>query len=59
MERIVNISKNAKEADKWDKHQHHSLTPQERQRIAHQLQVKVYGSNNPDIKEAERNRGTK
>jgi len=54
MKRIVNISKNAKEAEEWDIKQHLSMTPAERQEAARILKERVYGTDVPDIREAER-----
>jgi hypothetical protein len=54
MERVVNISKNAKEAEEWDIKQQLSMTPAERQEAARILKERVYGKNCPDVKEAER-----
>lgn len=56
MKRVVNISKNAAEAQEWDIKQHLSLSVEERQAAAHTLKERVYGKNSPDIREAERNK---
>lgn len=52
MKRIVNISKNSKEAANWDIEQQVSMTPEERQEAARVLKERVYGPNVPDVKEA-------
>ncbi|MGM0588534.1 MAG: hypothetical protein ACQETE_08985 [Bacteroidota bacterium] len=54
MKRVVNIAPNHKEAREWDIKQAISMSPRERQAIALQLKRKVYGVQNPDVKEAER-----
>lgn len=54
MERVVIISKNAKEAEEWDIKQNLSMTPQERQEAARILKERVYGKNVPDVREAKR-----
>lgn len=54
MKRIVNISKNAKEAEDWDIKQNLSMSPGERQEVARILKERVYGTDVPDVREAER-----
>ncbi len=54
MERIVNIAKNKKEAEEWDILQQISMTPRERQEAARILKERVFGTNVPDVREAER-----
>ena len=54
MERIVNIAKNKKEAEEWDIQQQISMTPRERQEAARILKERVFGTNVPDVREAER-----
>ena len=54
MKRIVNISRNAREAEEWDIRQHISMTPEERQEAARILKERVYGRDCPDVREAER-----
>lgn len=56
MERVVNKSKNAREAENWDIKQQIAMTPGERQEAARILKERVYGKDNPDVKEAERNK---
>jgi len=56
MKRIVNISKNAEEAQKWDINQHINMSAEERQAAAHIIKARVYNKNSPDVKEAERNK---
>jgi hypothetical protein len=51
MERIVNIAKNHKEAEKWDIEQQINMTPRERQMAAKELKKRFYGSNPPDLKD--------
>jgi len=54
MERVVNISKNAKETEEWDIKQQLTMTSAERQEAARILKERVYGKDVPDVKEAER-----
>lgn len=56
MQGVVNIARNHKEARDWDIEQAVSMTSEERQAIALELKRKVYGAQNPDVKEAERKR---
>ena len=51
MERVVHIAKNFEEADRYDRQQSRELTPDQRIKIARKLQRRVFGSNNPDIRE--------
>lgn len=52
MKRIVHIAKNHKEAREWDIKQSISMTPVERQAIAKELKIRVYGKEVPDIRQA-------
>ena len=54
MDRIVNISRTFKEADEWTKRQYREMTPNERIKVARELQRKVYGPNPPDVRECHR-----
>jgi len=54
MKRILNISKNARQAAEWDIQQHISMTPEERQEAARILKERVYGKDCPDVREAEK-----
>ncbi len=54
MKRIINISKNAKEAAQWDIEQQISMTSAERQEAARILKERVFGKNAPDVREAEK-----
>lgn len=56
MKRVVNISKNAEEARKWDIKQHLSMSVEERQIAARILKERVFGKNTMDVREAERKR---
>ena len=56
MKRVVNISKNGHDAQKWDIKQQISMSVEERQNAARLLKERVYGKNLPDIREAERNK---
>lgn len=50
MERIINIAKNNKEAEKWDVQQQINMTPEQRQSIAKELKRRFYGDNTPDVR---------
>ncbi|WP_158551464.1 hypothetical protein [Rhodohalobacter sp. SW132] len=56
MKRVVNISKNAEEAQQWDIKQHLSMGVEERQAAARVLKERVYGKNSLDARKAERNK---
>ncbi len=51
MKRVVNISKNHQQALEWDIKQALSMTPEERREVAAKLKKKVYGTDNPDVRE--------
>ncbi len=57
MKRVANISKNYQEASEWDIRQALSMTHEERQQAAAKLKKKVYGTDNPDVREWHRNKG--
>lgn len=50
MERIVNKARGFAAADEWDIRQQVALTPQQRQRAAHELKVRVHGPSSPDVR---------
>lgn len=52
MKRIVNKSKNNKEAERWDITQQLKMTPEERQKAAKELKKKFYGINPPDVRQS-------
>ena len=54
MERIAHVSRSFAEAEIWDRDQMWSLTPDERLAIARTLRERVFGSDAPDVREAER-----
>jgi len=54
MKRIVQKSKNFREAEEWDILQHIRMTPKERQDAAAELRKRVYGKDAPDVREAHR-----
>lgn len=51
MKRIFNIAKIHEEATQWDIKQAMSMTPEERQSVARELRERVYGKDNPDVRE--------
>lgn len=51
-ERVVHISKNFADAERWDILQHIRMTYKERQKAAYELRKRVYGNNSPDVKAA-------
>ncbi len=52
---ISHKSFNYEEAELWDIEQQIRMTPEERQAIARELRIRVYGSNPPDVRESHRN----
>jgi hypothetical protein len=54
MERDAYKTRSFEDAARWDRQQHWALTPDERLAIARLLQQRVYGSDVPDVREAER-----
>jgi hypothetical protein len=56
MERVLQKSRNFKQAEEWDILQHVRMTPEQRQEAAAQLRERVYGKNVPDVREAQQNR---
>ena len=51
MERIVFKTRDFKEAEEHDIKQNISMTPAERQEAAKKIREKVYGKDNPDVRE--------
>lgn len=51
MERIVHISRSFEEAEEWDIQQNLSMTPEERLIAGRQLAERVYGKDQPDVRE--------
>ena len=45
---------NYTDAESWDIQQQIQMTPEERQAVARQLRIRVYGSNPPDVRESHR-----
>jgi hypothetical protein len=54
MERIVHISRSFEEAEQWDIEQNLSMTPEERLAAARELAERVYGKDQPDVREYHR-----
>lgn len=54
MKRTVHIAKNYKEAEQWDIKQILRMSSEERQQAATALKKRVYGDNNPDVREGQR-----
>lgn len=52
MKRVFNKAKNKQQAEKWDIQQNICMTPDERLSVASELKRRVYGTNNPDVREA-------
>jgi hypothetical protein len=51
MERIVHISRSFEEAEEWDIRQNFEMTPEERLLAARQLSLRVFGKDQPDVRE--------
>jgi hypothetical protein len=54
MERVVQRSRNFKQAEEWDILQHVRMTPEQRQKVAEQLRNRVYGKDAPDVRKAQK-----
>ncbi len=54
MEREVHKSHSFADAERWDREQMWSMTPDERIEIACILRERVYGTDAPDVRESER-----
>ncbi len=50
MEHIVNKSKNFREAEEYDIHQHTQMSPSDRQAAAKKLRERYFGKNTPDVR---------
>jgi len=53
MERTVHKTKNFQHADQWDIEQHRKMSSEKRQAVAKELKRRVYGNENPDVRQAE------
>ncbi len=51
IKRVVNIARSQEEAREWDIRQALEMTHEERQKVARVLKERVYGENNPDVRE--------
>lgn len=56
MKHIVHKSSDFEEADRWDVEQQARMTAEERLAAAKKLKQRVYGTDVPDVREAERNK---
>lgn len=54
MDRDVKKSRSLADAEKWDREQQWSMTPDERFEVARILRERVYGKDAPDVRQAER-----
>ena len=54
MEREAHKCTSFAEADRWDKEQQWKMTPDERLAAAKELRDRAYGTDAPDVREAER-----
>ncbi len=52
MKRVFNKAQNKQQAEKWDIEQNISMTPDQRFSVASELKRRVYGTINPDVREA-------
>ena len=55
MERIVKILKNFDDARRWEIEQSLAMTPDERMAAVRELRQRVYGKNQPDVRESHTN----
>lgn len=56
MKRIVHKSYSYTEAERWDIKQQLSLSPEERQKAAKELKVRVFGKTAKDVRESRNKR---
>lgn len=56
MERIAHLAKSFEQAAAWDEAQQRAMTPDERLAVAKVLRDRAYGTDCPDVREAERER---
>ncbi len=52
MKGIFHKSKNYADAERYDILQHITMTPEQRQKIAYLLRIRVFGKKNPDVRES-------
>lgn len=52
--RVINKSKSFKDAEQWDIIQHIRMRPEERKEAAARLRERVYGTDVPDVREAQK-----
>lgn len=52
MKRVVHISHSYTEAECWDIEQQVSLSPEERQKAAKKLRIRVFGETAKDVRES-------
>ena len=50
-ERVAHKSFDYQDAELWDIEQQIRMTPEERQAVARQLRIRVYGTHPPDVRE--------
>lgn len=51
MKRVCNKAKNFKKAEEYDILQNLRMSAEERQTVAKELRIRVYGENPPDVRE--------
>ena len=54
MERVVHKSRSHEEAQRWDVHQHVSMSPQERMKAARILKDRAFPQDAKDVRECHR-----
>jgi len=54
MERVGYKAKDFEDAERYSMEQMHAMTPEERMEVAAILRARVYGTDNPDVREAGR-----
>lgn len=58
MDRTSHIARDFADADRWDREQQLSMTPDERLEVARVLRERVFGVDAPDVRESERANGS-
>jgi hypothetical protein len=54
MERVITVHRDHASAAAAERAEYHAMTPEQRMLIARELQLRVYGRDCPDVREAER-----
>ena len=58
VDRTVHKSTSFADAARWDRAQHQAMTPDQRLAVAKELRDRAYGTDAPDVREAERRKAS-